>query len=84
MNSIEMILKHDGDNWTAEGENLHFSAPTLQELDSEMRRYFKEQGLIETGKKKVEVFMAFDNSIIPQWMRQYGHHYFNRIVVIEG
>lgn len=62
---------------------MRFSAPTLQELDSDMRRFFKEQGLIRAGKK-AEVFMAFDSSTIPQWIRQYAHHYFNRVLVIEG
>jgi len=27
--------------------------------------------------------MYFDNSTIPQWIRQYAQHYFNRIVEIE-
>lgn len=34
--------------------------------------------------EKVEVFMAFDNSTIPQWIRQYAQHYFNRILVVDS
>ena len=28
----------------------------------------------------LDVRMTFDNSVIPQWMRQYSNHYFNRVV----
>jgi hypothetical protein len=77
------IIKHDGKCWVIENEHSTISAPTLEELDSKLRDYMKENGLLKKGEK-AEVFMAFDNSTIPQWIRQYAQHYFNRIVAIEG
>ena len=31
----------------------------------------------------LEVRMTFDNSVIPQWIRQYSNHYFNRVVTLR-
>ncbi len=76
---IELTVTHDGKHWIAKNDDLHVQAPTLVELDSKMKRLLKEKGYLKKGEK-LEVFMACDRSIIPQWMRQYSHHYFNRIV----
>jgi hypothetical protein len=80
---IKLILTHDGKHWTAKNDALCARAVTLEALDSEVKRLLKEQGYLQHGNK-VDVFMACDESTIPQWMRQYGDHYFNRIVSIEG
>ena len=80
---IELIITHDGTNWVAKNDELCARAITLEALDSEVKRQLREKGYLQEGKK-VDVFMACDKSTIPQWMRQYSHHYFNRIVRIEG
>lgn len=80
---IELIMSHDGKNWIARNDFLYAEAPTLGNLDNELRKLVKEKGYLETGKK-LDLFMAFDNSTIPVWMRQYGQHYFNRIVRVES
>jgi len=77
------LIRHDGRCWVIENELGALAAPTLEELDSKVEHYLKEQGLLKKGEK-AEVFMAFDNSTIPEWIRQYAQHYFNRIVEIEG
>jgi hypothetical protein len=79
----ELIIRHDGRCWVVESEYLKLSAPTLEELDSKVEKKMKEMGLVKEGEKLV-VFMMFDNSTIPQWIRQYAQHYFNRILVVEG
>jgi hypothetical protein len=80
---VELTLTHDGGRWVAMNELLAAAAPTLEELDSEVGRLLKRNGLLKTGEK-LRVFMAFDNSTIPQWIRQYAQHYFNRVVDISG
>lgn len=79
---IELILTHDGKNWIARNDVLYAEAPTLERLDNELKKLLKENGYLEKGKK-LDIFMAFDNSTIPQWMRQYSQHYFNRILRVE-
>jgi leucyl-tRNA synthetase len=80
---IELIVNHDGKTWMARNDWLSAKAPTLEELDNELKRLVKQKGYLEPGNK-IDLFMAFDNSTIPQWMRQYGQHYFNRIVRLEN
>jgi len=80
---IELVTTHDGKHWIVQNDDLRVEAATLEELDSALKRLLKKKGYLEKGKK-LEVFMACDRSTIPQWMRQYSHHYFNRIVEMEG
>ncbi len=80
---IELIISHDGTNWTAKNDFLSASAATLEELDINVGKLLSKNGYIEKGQK-LKVFMAFDNSTIPQWIRQYAQHYFNRIVEVKG
>ena len=80
---IELSIRHTGQNWLVENESLSVSAPTLDELDRKLRLLLKEKALLKDGEK-ARVFMVYDNSTIPQWIRQYAQHYFNRILEIEG
>ena len=80
---IELIISHNGKNWTAKNDLLSAEAPTLEKLDMELERQVKQKGCLEKGEN-VDLFMSFDNSIIPQWMRQYSQHYFNRIIRLRN
>jgi len=80
---IECVISHDGKNWLLYNEMLALSAPTLTELDAKVRTALSSNGVLKKGDH-AEVFMAFDNSTIPDWIRPYAQHYFNRIVEIEG
>jgi hypothetical protein len=80
---IELVVTHDGKDWIAKQDALSAKAPTLEELDNEVKRLLKEKGYLGKGEK-LDIFMVFDNSTIPLWMRQYGQHYFNRMVRLEG
>jgi len=80
---MEFVISHDGRDWLARQGSVTLSAPTLEALDLEVAAFLRARRLIAKGEK-AEVFMAFDNATIPQWIRQYAQHYFNRIVVIEG
>ncbi len=80
----EMSIFYDGKNWVAQNDDLDISAPTLEELDRLLRTAMKEKGLIRQGECK-EVYMFSNNAVmIPQWMRPYSQHYFNRIVKVIG
>ena len=68
---IELIVTHDGKNWIARNDVLCAEAPTLEKLDNELKKQVKEKGCFEKSKK-LDLFMAFDNSTIPRWMRQYS------------
>jgi len=80
---LEMVISHDGKNWVAVGDHLKISSPTLERLDQELEANLRSQGRLQAGQT-TKVFMAFDNSTIPQWIRQYAQHYFNRIVEVRG
>ena len=82
MMDIEFTIWHSGKNWCIENDSLSTSAPTLEELDLQLDRMLKEKNIHKKGSK-TRVLMFFDNSTIPQWIRQYAQHYFNRIVEIE-
>ena len=80
---IELIVNHDGKNWIARNDVLYAEASTLEKLDNELKKLLKEKGYLKKGEK-LEMFMAFDDSTIPVWMRQHAQHYFNRIVRVES
>jgi hypothetical protein len=80
---VELILTHDGRHWVARNDLLTASAPTLSELDQEVGRLLRQDGSLGAGES-LKVLMAFDNATIPQWMRQYAQHYFNRVVTVKG
>ena len=79
---IEFTIRHSGKDWCIENEILSTCAPTLDELDQQLKRLLLEKKIHKKGSK-TKVYMYFDNSTIPQWIRQYAQHYFNRIVEIE-
>jgi hypothetical protein len=80
---MEFTIRHDGREWILENEEAVLSSPTMDGLDQKVREYVQGNGLLRAGEK-LEVKMYFQNSTIPQWIRQYSQHYFNRILVVEG
>lgn len=79
---IEMTIHHDGLDWIAENDSLSAKGRTLEDLDQTVGTLLRDRPDLKQGDK-VRVFMAFQNATIPQWIRQYAQHYFNRIVEIE-
>jgi hypothetical protein len=76
---IEMILNHDGRNWTVSNGSISLSAPSLNALDRKLDSVLGKD--LKQGQS-LDVFMSFDNEVIPRWMRPYMNHYFNRILEI--
>ena len=79
---IELRLIHDGLNWVAEDKNMSAKAQTLVNLDIEVARLLKQSRNLVNGSE-VKVKMTFDRSVIPEWIRQYSGHYFNRVVTLD-
>ncbi|HDO22524.1 MAG TPA: hypothetical protein ENH38_09340 [Nitrospirae bacterium] len=80
---MDMVIRHDGKNWVVENDKLTLSAPTIDGIDEKVRTFMRQNELVKKGDKS-KVRMLFDNSTIPQWIRQYGQHYFNRVIEVEG
>jgi len=79
---LDFTIRHSGKDWVATYDSKDISAPSLEELDDKVKVFVQNQGLGKKGDK-VSVFMAFDNATIPQWIRQYAQHYFNRTIVFR-
>lgn len=81
---LEFILTHDGTNWMARSGAISIEAPSLEELDIELRKTLRDKCRLKEHREN-KVLMTFDNATIPHWIRQYMPHYFNRIVdVADG
>ena len=77
---MEVLLKLRFDTlWIAEGNGLMVRANTLDELDRKIAKELKKLGYSGV----VKVHMKFDYETIPQWIRQFHPHYFNRTVVLK-
>jgi hypothetical protein len=77
-----MTITHDGRDWIAWNDQFRVAAPSLEKLDEAVRQWYMARDDI-AKTKKIEVFMAFDNSAIPHWIRPFANHYFNRILKIN-
>lgn len=78
---IECVLRHDGRDWVATNDALEARGRTLEELDAAVAECL--HGVVPGGGR-ASVLMTFDNSQIPEWIRQYGQHYFNREITVPG
>lgn len=79
---LEFRLTHDGRFWKAEHQELEAHGTTLQALDLSLAKALRKRTPWGSGES-VQVRMTFDSSTIPQWIRQYASHYFNRIVTLD-
>lgn len=78
---IEFTIHHNGTEWVINNNDLTLSAPTIEQLDNKLKSTLREKKLINKDKKQ-EVVMRYDNSTIPEWIRQYSQHYFNRVIEV--
>ena len=80
---LDFTLTHDGLNWIAKYNQLTAEANTLESLDQKIKNILRENKFVKSGETK-RIRFVFDNSTIPQWIRQYSNHYFNRIIEVTG
>lgn len=71
-----MLLEYDGGNWILSNEQISITASELEDLDRALESSLKQ----EWKKGPLEVFMKTDDNMIPEWIRPYMNHYFNRIL----
>lgn len=79
---LEVRLVHDGINWIATHPDFKASGATLAELDHNLIQCLQTQQRYP-DRRSVMVFMVFDHSCIPVWIRQYAYHYFNRYIRLD-
>ncbi len=80
---MDFSIHHDGKDWVASCGDISVAAPDLDSLDRKVESELGKRGLLsEQGKTMVR--MCFDTRTIPEWIRQYAQHYFNRVVVFGG
>jgi len=79
---IEVSLTHDGRWWVAWNESFTVRGRTLVEIDRAVADELRQRE--SSGpEREVAVRMSFDRTAIPEWIRQYSQHYFNRLVVMD-
>lgn len=79
---VELSIVFRGDQWIAGNGSITATGPTLAELDQNIKRALAASGQFAKGST-VTIYMKFDFSSIPDWIRQYSPHYFNRLVTVE-
>ncbi len=79
---LDFSLIHDGRHWIAERGSIRVKGTTLPELDRNLQAALKECAL-DVRDHQTKIRMTFDNAVIPEWIRQYSNHYFNRIVTLD-
>ncbi len=72
-----LSISHNGYHWIAKGDGVQVTAKELRQLDKEINQKFK-QTHFKSEFDYADIFMSFDNQTIPEWIRQYSNHYFNR------
>ena len=75
--TIHMVLDHDGRNWRVSDAGVDVSAADLYELDRKLERALEP---LLSREKRLNVFMMTNNEMIPEWMRPFMCHYFNRLL----
>ncbi len=79
---VDFRLVHDGTDWIADDGQVSVRAQTLPALDLALAALLRKNRSRYPGPT-LDVRMTFDHSVIPQWMRQYSNHYFNRVVTLS-
>jgi hypothetical protein len=79
---LEVRLVHDGSKWIAHHKYFKAYGQTLLELDQDLAKCLLDNKLF-ADNTYITVFMAFDYSCIPIWIRQYAYHYFNRYIQLN-
>jgi len=77
LSDITYNLHSKGNLWLAERDGKRITATSLEELDSLISVDIRQEFIDHKGQN-LNIRMYFDQSEIPEWMRQYANHYFNR------
>ncbi len=76
---MDFSLIHDGANWQAHCGDIAAHGESLRDLDRNLEKELAQLDVVK-GLSEYRVRMTFDNKCMPEFMRQYANHYFNRVV----
>ncbi len=76
---LDFKLVHDGREWRAGNGDISVEGTSLVALDKNLEQELVNRNMTR-GRSEFKVRMTFDNSCMPEFMRQYANHYFNRVV----
>ena len=79
---LDFRIVHNGSFWVAENESFAARGRTLEELDRELLSAIRQSSRGENSEQ-IQIRMTFDGSSLPEWIRQYSSHYFNRVVTMK-
>jgi len=79
---LEMVISSEADGWVARGDEFVASGASFDELEEDLRRSLVASKRYTVGTL-VSVWMGCDARMIPEWMRPYMCHYFNRVVHLQ-
>ncbi|MDD4648767.1 MAG: DUF5395 family protein [Desulfoplanes sp.] len=76
---LDFRLIYDGKAWRAMHGDISVQGKSLISLDKNLEQELVNRDMTQ-GLSEYKVRMTFDNSCMPEFMRQYANHYFNRVV----
>lgn len=76
---VEIVLKESDNGWIGLGDGFAVQGVDIAELEERIVSVVSGSGRFAPGTR-VEVFVACDRGVIPDWMRPYHSHYFNRTI----
>jgi len=77
---VDVVFFSDGIRWITDlnGEG-RLVADDLDKLDEMVKASFSRFLQAKEGDTVIATY-RFDNSVMPEWLRQYSDHYFNRVI----
>ena len=76
---LDITLTFKGTEWVVADDSFPAVSDSLEELDIKVRNHLENRYSPSPGDT-ITINYLFDNSAIPEWIRQYSNHYFNRKV----
>lgn len=81
--NIEIMLSFSGNQWVASANAQEFKAASLPELERMLEFHYRNESGKQSGNKTV-LHLRCNLDMLPDWIRQYHPHYFNRKLVLPG
>jgi hypothetical protein len=79
---LEFVLEFQENRWTAQSGDLRACGESIEELDQNIKAAVGSSGKFPRGRR-VAALLLCDARVIPDWMRPYHGHYFNRLIYID-
>ena len=76
---LDISLTFSGTDWVVADDVYRCASDTLEGIDNQVRDKLERIEMPSPGDT-ITINYLFDNSAIPEWIRQCSNHYFNRSV----